>query len=124
MFAPAALRAGFSLTEAVVALTIVAVAVLSVGGAAHAAMRLLREAVLAQGAALEAEAVLDSLADARAVSVGMLARPPYTLSWTATDSAGLGLIELVVRYTRDGVVEQLGFDRRTVALPPRDTSVY
>ncbi|MGH7507662.1 MAG: hypothetical protein ACRELX_18565 [Longimicrobiales bacterium] len=117
-------RAGFSLVEALVGLAVVAVAVLSVGGAADAAARLLRDAALAQGAALEAEAMLDSLAAAGVVGGGVLSRGPYTMSWTAADSSGLGFLELFVQYTSGGAVQRFGFGRRTASTPVRDTSAY
>ncbi|MGH7551691.1 MAG: hypothetical protein ACREMQ_01520 [Longimicrobiales bacterium] len=122
--ARAGIRAGFSLAEALVALVLVGVAVLSLGGAAHAAARLLREAAFSQGAALEAEAVLDSLAEARVTGRDVFIRGPYTLSWSAVDSAGVHRLELAIGYPGGSVTRQLGFSRITTPAPPRDTSAH
>jgi hypothetical protein len=118
------LRGGFSVAEALVALVLVGVAVLSLGGAANAAARMLLDAALTQGAALEAEVVLDSLADARVRGAGVIVRSPYTLSWTAVDSAGLHRAEILVRYAAGGGARQFGLARLTAFPLARDSSVY
>lgn len=112
-------RAGSVLAEAIVALVLIGVAVVSLGGAASAAAAMLRSAVLEQGAALEAEAVLDSLTAEAAVAPGVRTRGPWTLEWTATDTAGTQLIDLEVRYEDGAAERRLGFSVRLSRPPVR-----
>jgi Tfp pilus assembly protein PilV len=120
----AGLRAGFSLAEALVALVLVGVAVLSLGGAAHAAARLLREAAMTQGATLEAEAALDSLTSARVTGGNVFTRGPYTFSWNASDSIDLHRLELTVRYPGSHDARVLTFSRITTPAPAQDSIVH
>lgn len=110
-------RAGSTLAEALVALLLIGVAVLSLGGAASAAAAALRGAALEQGAVLAAEALLDSLAAEADVQPGELMRGPWTLQWMITDSAGSRLIELEVRYADGNAERRLRFGLRS-ARPP------
>lgn len=110
-------RPGSTLAEALVALLLIGVAVLSFGGAASAAAAMLRGAALEQGAVLTAQAVLDSLAAEAVVQPGELVRGPCTLQWSVVDSAGSRLIELEVRYADGSAERQLRFGLRS-ARPP------
>jgi hypothetical protein len=95
-------RAGLSLIEAIAALLILSVGVVSLAGAAGVAARLLRDAALEQGAVHTAATVIDSLADAPAAATGSIVRGPYTIEWNAVDTAGSILIDLDVSYSAGG----------------------
>jgi Tfp pilus assembly protein PilV len=112
-----AARAGFSLAEALVALVLVGVAVLSLGGAAAAAARLLREAALAQGAAQAAEAVFDSVAAGSAGS-GTVLRGAFTIDWAAIDSGAARHVRVDVRYASGSAARWLRIDGIGAATPP------
>lgn len=110
-------RPGSLLAEALVALLLIGVAVLSLGGAASAAAAMLRAATLEQGAVLAAEAVLDSLAAEADVQPGELTRGPWLLEWRVADSTSSRLIELEVRYADGSAERRLRFGLRS-ARPP------
>lgn len=121
MVSARAVRAGFSLAEALVALVLIGVAVLSIGGAAAAAAGLMREAALAQGAAQAAEAVFDSVAQGSAGS-GSLVRGAYTIDWATIDTAAARRIHVEVRYASGAAPRSLRIDG-SAAAPPRRSHV-
>lgn len=116
-----AVRAGFSLAEALVALVLVGVAVLSIGGAGAAAAGLMREAALAQGAVQAAEAVFDSVAQGGAGS-GSLVRGAYTIDWATIDTVAARRIHVEVRYASGAAARALRIDGSGAA-PPRRSHV-
>lgn len=99
------------------ALLLIGIAVVSLGGAASSSSAMLRGAVLEQGAVMAAEAVLDSLAAEPDVTPGERIGGPFTLEWTVADSAGAHLIELEVRYADGGAVRRLVFGLKSARSP-------
>jgi prepilin-type N-terminal cleavage/methylation domain-containing protein len=81
-------RAGFSLTEVVVAMTLLSIAALGVAATALVAVQSFTRAEAQQHVLRTAEAVLDSLLALPGNSGGT--RPVHTsrLHWTAADSTG------------------------------------
>lgn len=108
-------RAGVSLVEALVALTALSIGLVSLGGAATAASTLLRRAALEQGAAREAVLLMDSLAWLSSPGSGAVTRGAYTLSWTGTDSAGLGDVVIRVEFRAGEAARTEQFRARTMA---------
>ena len=90
-------RDGFSLVETVVAATLLSIAVLSVATGGAAALRAIATAEREHGALIAARSVIDSLARHPAAGTGTIPRPPFTIDWTATDTASLTRIDVTAR---------------------------
>jgi Tfp pilus assembly protein PilV len=90
-------RGGFGLVELIVALTLFALGILGLAGAAVLAHRSFTEADSIERAARLAESLLDSLVSADAVADGEVRAPGITADWTVMQDSLLDLITLRVR---------------------------
>lgn len=91
-------RAGFTITEVVVAMTLLAVAALGVAATALIAVQSFSRADLQERAIREAEQVLDSLVLQPVNSAGTRPIGPARISWLASDTTGT----VTVRITAQG----------------------
>jgi len=79
----AARRAGFSLVEVIVALTLLGIGVLSVAGTALLATRFVRDSELHEEIVGAASSLLDSLSAAPDTGRGLVTAGRYDLAWQA-----------------------------------------
>lgn len=108
------MRAGQSLAELVVALTLLSACLGAVGASAVLGARWTTLGELRQDAVWAASAVLDSLMRADSVSSGQQEDGPFTISWTAAGTDGL--VPLVVTTTAPAA--GLTVELRGAWLPP------
>ena len=76
-------RAGFSLVEVIVALTLLSVGILGVAAGGILATRLLRAAELQETVTNDARALLDSLLEYNVIGAGSDSSSRYRVDWTA-----------------------------------------
>jgi prepilin-type N-terminal cleavage/methylation domain-containing protein len=112
-------RAGFTLVEAVVALTLLAVGLLGAAATQSLAARLLREAEARAGAVVLAGSVLDSLLSVPAPVGGEREEARYRVRWTAEDRDPLTTIVLEVEYHDGSAPRRLRFEMLHAVAPPR-----
>jgi prepilin-type N-terminal cleavage/methylation domain-containing protein len=99
-------RPGFSLTEVIVAMTLLSIAALGVAATALVAVQSFTRAEMQQIVLREADAILDSLLMLPQNSSG--SKPVHTslLIWNAADSAGA--ITLMIRTPHRGTLQLTG----------------
>ena len=97
-------RAGVSLIEAVIALTLLAAGLLTVASTGARSAAMLRRAAAMQGATLAAVSVLDSLTQLERPASGATNLDRYQLTWQVVTTTGSKRIALVVRYADGGVL--------------------
>jgi prepilin-type N-terminal cleavage/methylation domain-containing protein len=81
-------RAGFSLTEVVVAVLLLSIVAVSVAAGGGAAAQMFTRAEMQERVLREAETILDSLLVQRVNANGSRELANATITWTAADSAG------------------------------------
>jgi prepilin-type N-terminal cleavage/methylation domain-containing protein len=81
-------RRGFSLTEVIVAMTLLAVTALGVAATALVAVQSFASAELQERTLREAEQVLDSLVDLPSYGAGVRGVGPAHIRWPSSDSTG------------------------------------
>ena len=90
-------RAGFTIVEVIVALTLLSIGLLAVASSAGSAALLLRRSELQEEAAFVAAQVLDSLAVTADPASGVQTRGAFQLEWTVTRELRTLTISLTVR---------------------------
>lgn len=90
-------RAGFTITEVVVAMTLLAVAALGVAATALVAVQSFSQAELQERSIREAEQVLDSLLLQPANSAGARQIGPARISWPASDTSATVTVRIAVQ---------------------------
>lgn len=105
-----ALRPGFTLVEAIVALNLLALGLLGAAATQSLAARLLREAEARAGALNLAEAVLDSLLAVPTPTAGERHERRYRAHWSSAPRSVLTAIELEVEYHDGTALRRLRFD--------------
>ena len=90
-------RAGFTITEVVVAMTLLAVAALGVAATALVAVQSFSQAELQERAIREAEHVLDSLLVQPVNSAGTRQIGPARISWPASDTSATVTVRIALK---------------------------
>ena len=90
-------RAGFTLTEVIVALNLLAVAALGVAATALVAAQSFSQAELEERALREAEHVLDSLVALPVNVAGARSVGPARISWLPADTSGAVSVRILFR---------------------------
>lgn len=90
-------RAGFTITEVVVAMTLLAVAALGVAATALVAVQSFSQAELQERAIREAEHVLDSLLVQPVNSAGTRQIGPARISWPASDTSATVTVRIALQ---------------------------
>ena len=89
-----AARPGFTLAEVIVAMTLLALVMLSVAATGLAAARMLTRAELHERALREAETILDSLLAAPSHNSGARALPQAHVTWSDADSTATVVVRI------------------------------
>jgi prepilin-type N-terminal cleavage/methylation domain-containing protein len=110
---------GFTLVEAIVALTLLAVGLLGAAATQSLAARLLREAEARAGAVVLAGAVLDSLLTVQVPQGGTRVERRYQARWITEARGSATSIELEVQYHDGTAPRRLRFEMVHLAPVPR-----
>jgi prepilin-type N-terminal cleavage/methylation domain-containing protein len=107
-------RRGFGLVELIVALTVFAIGILGLAGAAVLAHRSFNEADGIERATRLAEILLDSLVRADAAADGEVREPGVAARWTVAEDSAIAVITLRVELSGGAGTRELEFSAARV----------
>jgi prepilin-type N-terminal cleavage/methylation domain-containing protein len=107
-------RRGFGLVELIVALTVFAIGILGLAGAAVLAHRSFNEADGIERAARVAEILLDSLVRADTVADGEVREPGFAARWTVAQDSAIAVVTLRVELSAGAGTRELEFSAARV----------
>lgn len=114
-----ALHPGFSLVEAIVALTLLALGLLGALASQVMSARLLREAEARAGAVDLASTILDSLLAVPVPTSGERHEAGYDAEWSVAAGDGSSRIEVRIQYDAGTARRELRFESLHAPPPPR-----